>query len=105
MLKLTEAARHYIKGALKDKQSEAFSVQVIKGGCSGMQYKFECREGDAENYECIDFQDFKIYIKKDSVLYIVGTQLDYEQTSISGKLVFKNPNIKGECGCGKSFNI
>ena len=102
MITLTENAKQYLTTAITNAGAKGIKISVTKGGCSGMQYKFDLAdEGDNK----IDFQDFKIFIEQDALLFVIGTELDYYSTPTSSKLVFNNPNAKQNCGCGKSFGI
>lgn len=104
MITITEKAKDYLKTNLKEVGKQGLFVSVTKGGCSGMQYKF-AYQNEAENAEIIDYNEFKIFIDKNALLFIIGTQMDYVETNTSAKLLFINPNAKHNCGCGKSFGL
>ena len=76
-------------------------------GCNGKSYTMDYLEKDGvfKNDECIDFNDFKVNIDSKAIMFIIGTTIDYVDTPISSEFVFTNPNSKGACGCGESFNI
>lgn len=79
-------------------------VSVESGGCSGLKYnlKFdnELKEGDS-----ITENEIKVVCDKRSVLYLMGTTLDYTG-GLNGKgFVFNNPNASRTCGCGESFSL
>lgn len=79
-------------------------VGVKGGGCSGLSYTFawekEARFGD----EVFDGPEgAKIFVDKKSLLFLNGTELDYDTSLISKGFVFNNPNAKTTCGCGSSF--
>ena len=80
-------------------------VSVKGGGCSGLTYKL-----DFDNYIIVgdiisDFNGVKIVCDKRSVLYLMGTELDYSG-GLNGKgFVFNNPQASRNCGCGESFSI
>lgn len=107
MITLTETAKEYISSQLKKHDCTGVWVDVVKGGCSGMQYKFSyCNEPEEPALaEVIKCDSFNIYINKMALLFIFGTVLDHEKTPTGEKLVFKNPNEKHRCGCGKSFSV
>ena len=46
-----------------------------------------------------------ILIEPKAVLFLVGSVIDYEESKLSSKFVFRNPNEKGRCGCGESFKV
>ena len=47
----------------------------------------------------------RVFIEPGALFSIIGTEMDFEDTEISSEFTFKNPNSKGECGCGESFNV
>ncbi len=107
MIKVTEAAKSKaIELMAEDGKVNAFiRVGVEGGGCSGLMYKMEfddtLNEGDKE----IEDNGIKVVVDKKSVLYLVGTILDYSG-GLNGKgFVFSNPNADRTCGCGESFSL
>lgn len=105
MIKISDQAREYIEEKLKQTGHAAVAINVLRGGCSGLQYDFTYTNAPDLGDEEIDFGKFKIFIKPSAILFIIGTELFYEKTPTRAKLIFKNPNEKGRCGCGKSFNV
>jgi len=107
MISLTESAKKYLSDEITQNGAVGCIVEIVSGGCSGMMYKFSLAGGeyDGEKDEIIQCENFKIFIKSNAVLFLVGTKLDYEKTVTGAKLVFKNPNEKNICGCGKSFSF
>ncbi len=105
MVNVSEAALKYFES----KKINNLYVEIVKGGCSGMQYKFyEIEDKEKiqnKKYEEIKIKNVNILIDMNSFLFIIGTTLDYEKTSTGTKLIFKNPNESYQCGCGKSFNV
>lgn len=49
--------------------------------------------------------DVRLFVDPMATLYIAGTVMDWEETELSSEFTFTNPNAKGECGCGESFNV
>ena len=54
---------------------------------------------------CFVLVGVRVFIEKKAQLTLLGTEMDYIETKLSSEFVFNNPNIKGTCGCGESFNI
>lgn len=107
MIEISNKAKEYLLNQLEKNIAIGFIIEIISGGCSGMLYKFSFAD-DSYDYaqdEIIHFDEFKIFIKPSAVLFVIGTTLDYETTPTGAKLVFKNPNEKDICGCGKSFSF
>lgn len=107
MIKITDKAKsEAIRLMEADGNPEQFiRVGVTGGGCSGLMYnlKFD----DKLNNEDQEYEDngIKIVLDKKSLLYLVGTELDFSG-GLNGKgFVFVNPNASRTCGCGESFSI
>jgi iron-sulfur cluster assembly accessory protein len=107
MIKITEAASNYIISQMDFSKFDSVVIEVIKGGCSGMQYKFSFAHLDDSflGDEVIKLEKYNLIIKNTAVLFVIGTILDHEKSLTGSQLVFKNPNEKHRCGCGKSFNV
>jgi len=107
MIQLTDCAKEYLSKIISNSSDPiaGILITVEKGGCSGMQYRFELAKEMNPTYHIVDFQEFKIFIDASALLFLIGTELDYHITDTSAKLVFNNPNAKHNCGCGKSFGV
>ena len=80
-------------------------VSVTSGGCSGLSYNlgFDTEKKDDDNM--FEDNEIKILVNKKSLLYLVGTTLEYSG-GLNGKgFVFNNPNASRTCGCGESFSL
>ncbi|QKX02681.1 iron-sulfur cluster assembly accessory protein [Wolbachia endosymbiont of Litomosoides sigmodontis] len=94
------------------KSEEAIGIRVLikQKGCSGLKYDIEYaydrRPLEAVIEEsCSDGQKIKVLIDPKSVMFIIGSEMDYIEEKFSSGFVFKNPNEKGKCGCGESFHV
>ena len=108
MIKISESASNKIK-TLKIEESkpeEAFlRVQVKKGGCSGLSYKMEFDTTLSATDKTFEAFGQRIAVDDQSLLYLIGMELDYSG-GLNGKgFVFNNPNATKNCGCGSSFNV
>jgi len=107
IISITSAAAERVKYlmAKRDRPTAGIRIGVKSGGCSGLSYTFEY--ADTKNLadeEIID-KDVTIFIEPKAVIYLVGTELDYRDEKIKSGFIFINPNEKGTCGCGESFNV
>ena len=105
MFSLTTTARDYIRYLCKEQSQPAVRLEVKGGGCSGFIYNYEfvdsAEPGDFE----IDLLTCKFIVDSMSLLYVAGTELDYEQGIGGSSLKLTNPNQRSSCGCGKSFSV
>ncbi len=80
-------------------------VSVQGGGCSGLMYDLDFDEKIKEGDQVFQDKDVKILVDKKSLLYLLGTTLDFTD-GLNGKgFQFINPNASRTCGCGESFSV
>ncbi|MET0339141.1 iron-sulfur cluster assembly accessory protein [Caulobacter sp. 73W] len=91
--------------AKAEKPYAGLRVGVKNGGCAGQEYIFEYAEDRAPLDEVVEDKGVTILIDAKAVLFLVGTEIDYETTKLSSKFVFHNPNETDACGCGESVTI
>ncbi len=80
-------------------------VGVTTTGCSGMAYVLEFVDSLETGDQVFEDRGIKIIVDPKSLVYIDGTEMDFIKQGINEGFEFKNPNAKGECGCGESFSI
>ena len=90
--------------AVEGKPGAALRVAVQGGGCSGLTYKLSYDYDEREGDKIYDQHGVRLFIDKKSVIYLIGTELDFSD-GLNGKgFVFSNPNAAKTCGCGTSFS-
>lgn len=108
MIKVNDRAKAKIMSLLDEegKPKDSFvRVGVKGGGCSGLMYDLDFDSQLKEEDKVIEDNNVKIVVDKKSVLYLVGTELDFTD-GLNGKgFSFNNPNASRTCGCGESFSI
>ncbi len=80
-------------------------VGVKNGGCAGMSYTVEFAEEKNAFDEVVEDKGVTILIDSKALMFLLGTQLDYETTKLASTFTFKNPNQVSACGCGESVSI
>ena len=108
---VTEVAINEIKRVMEEQklssEENVLRLGVAVGGCSGFSYTMKFvknEEGDALNDVSYDFFGVSTKVDRKSELYLDGTTVDFHSGLDRRGFVFDNPNSKGGCGCGKSFN-
>ena len=102
---LTDAAAERVKSLMADKDAGYLRVGVKNGGCAGMEYVMDYVVEPDPLDERVEDQGVEIVVDSKSLLFLLGSQLDYEVTPLHAKFVFKNPNESDACGCGESVTL
>jgi iron-sulfur cluster assembly protein len=80
-------------------------VAVRGGGCSGLSYHMEWSEAPKERDKIFERDGVRIFVDSKSYLYLMGTELVYEDGLLASGFKLQNPNVKAACGCGESFTV
>lgn len=104
---LTERAAARVREILGNAQAGYIGLRIgIKnGGCAGQEYTFAYAQEVQPLDEVVQDQGVTVLIDSKAVLFLIGTEIDYETTRLSSKFVFRNPNQTDACGCGESVTI
>ena len=107
VIKLSDKAVNRIKEIMSQAQNSTIGVRVgVKsGGCAGMSYVMEYAKEVKPNEEVIEDKGVKVLIDPKAIMYLLGTEIDYNKEKFSSQFVFKNPNETERCGCGESFKV
>ena len=92
---MANAARPYV----------ALRVGVKNGGCAGQEYTFAYAETIEPLDEVVEDKGVTVLIDPKAILFLIGSEIDYETTKLASKFVFRNPNQTDACGCGESVTI
>jgi len=88
-----------------EKPYAGLRVGVKNGGCAGQEYLLEYAEAANPLDEVVEDKGVTILIDPKAVLFLIGTEIDYEVSRLASKFVFRNPNETDACGCGESVTI
>lgn len=102
---LTDAAAARVQQIIAKGDKPYLRVGVVNGGCAGMEYKLDYAEAPEQFDELVEDKGVRILVKADAVLFLLGSEIDYETTRLASKFVFRNPNQTDACGCGESVTI
>jgi len=109
MIKVNETAKEKVSFLMReegfDPSNDFVRVGVKSGGCSGLSYELKFDNHLQEDDKLFEDNQVRILVDKKSLLYLVGTTLEYSG-GLNGKgFVFNNPNAQRTCGCGESFSL
>ncbi|MFY8095589.1 MAG: HesB/IscA family protein [Niveispirillum sp.] len=106
-LTLTDAAAERVKELMSrsEKPLIGLRVGVKTRGCSGMSYFVEYAEEKKKFEEVVEDKGVTILIDPAATMFLIGSEMDYEEDKFQSGFTFKNPNEKARCGCGESFSV
>jgi len=79
---------------------------VLGGGCAGFEYDIKLVDKDQiENADKFTSEGADFYVDNESIMFLLGSTIDFKQDIISSQFVFQNPLSTMSCGCGTSFSI
>ncbi|WP_417481436.1 HesB/IscA family protein [Maricaulis sp.] len=102
---LSEAAAQRVKSIMAQRGAGFLRVGVKNGGCAGMEYVMDYVAAPEPLDERVEDKGVEIVLESKALLFLLGTELDYETTALHSKFVFRNPNQTDACGCGESVTI
>jgi iron-sulfur cluster assembly protein len=105
-ISLTSAAADRVRTFLTRRgHGVGLRVSVKKTGCSGFAYVINYADDVRSDDVVFEDQGVKVIVDRDSLGYIDGTEVDFVKQGLNEAFRFRNPNVKGECGCGESFTV
>ena len=104
ILSFCEKTVSHLKNVVKQNNCKALLIGVKAGGCNGLKYSIMPNNEQPHEYdEVIKIDDLNIQVCHRSVMYLVGTEIIWEESPMGGGLTFLNPNAGTQCGCGETF--
>jgi iron-sulfur cluster assembly protein len=106
VMSLTDAAAARVKAIVGNSDSaKGIRVSIKKGGCAGMEYAIDLVEDVNARDDFIERDGASVWVAPEAVLYLLGTEMDFETTKLRSGFVFNNPNQTSACGCGESVEL
>jgi iron-sulfur cluster assembly protein len=104
---LTEAAAERVRDIMAQAETPVagLRVGVKNGGCAGMSYTMEWAQQVGPYDEVIEDKGVKVLIDPKAIMFLLGTQMDFQASKLSSGFIFNNPNQTSACGCGESVAI
>jgi len=105
-ISLTPSAANRVRTFLANRgKGVGLRLGVKQTGCSGYAYVVNYADSIENTDVVFDNQGVKVIVDQQSLGYIDGTEVDFVKEGLNEAFRFRNPNIKGECGCGESFTV
>jgi|TARA_B110000240_G_scaffold132418_1_gene146964 iron-sulfur cluster assembly protein len=107
LLSLTPSAIERLRDINKKSSNDNVAVKlgVKNGGCAGMAYTMDYINEVSQNDEVIKIDDITLVIDPKAILFLLGTEMDYEESTLNSGFIFNNPNQTDACGCGESVTL
>jgi iron-sulfur cluster assembly protein len=102
---LTDAAASRIRELASKGEGVGLRVGVKNGGCAGMEYTMEWAKEQKPFDEVVEDKGAKVLIEAKALMFLLGTEMDYQQSVLKSGFVFNNPNQTSACGCGESVEL
>jgi len=104
---ISDSAAARIKALLAQRNTPGAGLRVAVrgGGCSGLAYAIEWAEASRERDKIFEKDGIRVFVDPKSYLYLLGSELRYEETLMASGFKLENPNVKTACGCGESFAV
>jgi iron-sulfur cluster assembly protein len=108
IITLTDAAADRVKRLMSKADDDAvlgLRVGVKTKGCSGLSYFVEYAKEQKKFEDVIEDKGVRIFIDPSATMFLLGSEMDYQEGKLESGFVFNNPNEKSRCGCGESFSV
>ncbi len=104
---LTDRAAERVREIMSaaDRPYAGLRVGVKNGGCAGQEYMLSYAEAADPLDEVVEDKGVAVFVEPKSVLFLIGSEIDFEESKLASRFVFRNPNETDACGCGESVTI
>ena len=105
-ISLTDSAATRVRSFLaKRGHGVGLRLGVRRSGCNGWAYTIDYADSVAPEDKIFEQGGVKVIVAAEDLELIDGTEVDFIKEGLNEAFKFRNPNVKGECGCGESFNV
>ena len=105
-ISLTPSAAERVRSFMANRgKGVGLRLAVKQTGCSGYAYVVSYADEIGASDVVFDEAGVKVVVDRDSLKLVDGTEIDFVRTGLNEAFKFRNPNVRGECGCGESFNV
>jgi len=106
VMTMSDAAATRVREIMSSRDgAQGIRVGVKKGGCAGMEYTIDLVTEPVAGEDHIERDGAHVWIAPAAVLFLLGTEMDFETTKLRTGFTFRNPNQSSSCGCGESVEL
>ena len=105
VLSLTDRAAERVLELTGDSDAIGLRIGIKNGGCAGMSYTLEKAFEAVPGEDTVEHNGARVMVEPKAVLFLLGTEMDFEVTKLRSGFVFNNPNQTSACGCGESVAL
>ena len=107
VMTLTDAAADRVRAIVDNAGGDAKGIRVgiKKGGCAGMEYAIDLVTEPSAKDDHVEHQGAHVWVAPEAALFLLGTEMDFERTTLRTGFTFNNPNQSSACGCGESVEL
>ena len=106
VMTMTDAAAARVREIVETRDNgRGIRVGVKKGGCAGMEYTIDLVTEPSAKDDHVERDDAHVWVAPEAALFLLGTEMDFERTTLRTGFTFNNPNQSSACGCGESVEL
>ena len=105
VLSMTQAGAGRVREIADAKNARGIRIGIKNGGCAGMEYTIDLVREPNEKDDRVEEHGATVWVDPGASLFLLGTELDHEVTTLRSGFVFNNPNQTSACGCGESVTL
>jgi iron-sulfur cluster assembly accessory protein len=106
VINVSNGAKKKLINIMNVNNSKYILFSVKGGGCNGFKYNLEPNNKKPEKIdELVKLDQLKINVCGKSLLYLLGTKIDWKEDYMGSRFIFENPNASAKCGCGTTFSV
>ncbi len=105
VMKITPAAISRLQELMQKQEGIGLRVGVKNGGCAGMEYTMEWAKEQGKFDEVVEQEGARVLIDAKAVMFLLGTEMDFQTSTLKSGFIFNNPNQISACGCGESVQL
>ena len=106
VISLTERAAERVNEIVETRdEAKGVRLSIKKGGCAGMEYTIDLVTEPRAGDDHVERDGAHVWVAPEAALFLLGTQMDFETTTLRTGFTFRNPNQSSACGCGESVEL